>query len=669
MAGNNIRPIPLLLLIVGFASRASALELVDDFSGGSQAWVSESGWSATNVSPGVFFYRCASAQNTHAWRRFAPLASTWEFRAEVKFRTLFGSSGTRGVASLGLSRDAMSPSAKILIDLIRRSSGTIRIMAAYYGVDGVWYNILDSTTLSVSPPEYVVRVQRVGGSNTLQVSVQAANGFSYAAQTAPLPPHLRAGILVPGFRVDSAIVDFANVRILSPSAPSPQSQSFQMLATNVVSDLLNNFWRGDPTNGQIVNTWNGYTNGTLPDARGALWERAMLYLVLDNFDRFQSNAIIRQMLLADWNRTKGVYSSNQLEACGQDSGANWAVDDAGWSALMYLAAYRATADPAALDRAKGLVNCSFDRWMDNQLGGGMWYRDLKDIKSLYQAAVVMASFRIFELTGEQSFFDRAMSCCVWMETYLLRPDGLYWVDYDVTGPIGKGRPDDIHEAGSVVSLGGAMAMGVLHARLYRMTSNNVYRLRAIRTAEALANRLVTVGGLYLNDRDAWTQGVFAGDWAREVLSLPGIAARHLTLLRTTADSIYTHARTNGLYGGSWSGPATGAGSRWWEVGSRPEQIMTSSSSANLIVSASVNLDPYNELLRPTLQIAGEPTDNLHITLTGEPGWAHLLEISTNLVMWISVTNLFPDPFLRTSKWQDSNAGVQKHFRVSVAIPP
>ena len=92
----------------------------------------------------------------------------------------------------------------------------------------------------------------------------------------------------------------------------------------------------------------------------------------------------------------------------------------------------------------------------------------------------------------------------------------------------------------------------------------------------------------MDDRDAWTNGVFAGDWAREVLSLPGAGSELRMALRKTADSIFAKARTQaGFFGGSWSGPAEGEGSVWWKKKSLPEQIMTSASAVNMIVAACV----------------------------------------------------------------------------------
>ena len=101
-------------------------------------------------------------------------------------------------------------------------------------------------------------------------------------------------------------------------------------------------------------------------------------------------------------------------------------------------------------------------------------------------------------------------------------------------------------------------MGLLHARLYQMTGDTNYLNRAVRTANAIYNsKLLTPTGIYLDDRDALTD-VLAGDWAREVLPLIGMEAKHWTALWKTADSIFTNARTNGFYGGSrQQGPRRG----------------------------------------------------------------------------------------------------------------
>ena len=376
--------------------------------------------------------------------------------------------------------------------------------------------------------------------------------------------------------------------LITASAADTSAMHYREQAVAAVADLLNHFWTGSPDMGHIVGTSHGLPTTSPKHERGILWERAMLFITLENLWQATGDATLQQQLQADWSYTKKMFSVEELEACGQASGINWAADDAGWSALMYLAAHHATGDADALARARGLVRASFNHWLDDQMGGGMWYSDKRDHKSLYQTALVLAALRIHELTGDEYFREQALKCYTWMETHLLREDGLYWCDYGATGPSGQNRPKDIHEAGSVVFLGGNMAMGVIHARLYRSTKDDKYRERALRNASALVKQITTAEGIFIDDRDAWTNGVFAGDWAREVLSLPGVDSGHRIALRKTADSIYSKARTStGFYGGSWSGPAEGEGSVWWKKKSLPEQIMTSATAVHMIVAACI----------------------------------------------------------------------------------
>jgi predicted alpha-1,6-mannanase (GH76 family) len=309
----------------------------------------------------------------------------------------------------------------------------------------------------------------------------------------------------------------------------------------------------------------------------------MMIFAVDALYRADKDPILRRRLELEWQRIKSLYTVEELEAAGTRT--HLACDDAGWDTKVYLTLYQHTRDRDALDRARGLIRRALDRWLDGELGGGMWYSNERKHKSLYQVGLISGILQLEAVSGDKQFHDKAVACYDWIESHLLRPDGLYWCDYGRDGPAGKLRPDDIHEAGSVVFLGGNMGMGVLHAWLYRSTGDKKYLQRALRTAEAIAAKLVQ-DGVYLNDRDAWANGTFATDWVGAVLALPGIDRKHRNLMLHTADSIFQRARTpDGYYGGSWSGPAQGPGSVWCMKGSRPQQITTSASSALMIMAA------------------------------------------------------------------------------------
>jgi len=664
-------------LSVFWGFRSAATQYFDDFSNSQTNWIPEqSGWAFINPQPGVYFYRCDNPANSTTWRTNMAIGTNWQFQADMSFRTLYGNSGTTGVGSLGLSKPAGTFSSKVVVNVTDNSSGQVLIQAQYN--DGTFHTVIDSGWLDGGAPDYHVWIARPT-SNSFQVVVLATNGFYFNAMSPPVPVTALDQVAVPGFRVNGAVVDFANMQVDTPvtnvlldnvqlPAVANTNEHFLLIATAAANDLLTHWWAGSAQAGQILNTQNGFTtNLSIPS--GVLWERAMWYVAVHSLWRTTGNPTLQQILASDWRRTGSVFTTNELQACGAGAN-NFAVDDAGWSSVMYLDAYDVTGDPNALSCAEGLVNNAFSRWLDNQLGGGMWYSDAKQIKSLYQAAIVLSAFRIYQSTGDQPFYDRAFQSYTWMETHLLRSDGLYWTDYDSSGPMGQDRFNQIAETNSVVSLGGALAMGLLHARLYQMTGDTNYLSRAIRTANAIYNTaLLTTNGIYLDDRDAWTQGTFASDWAREVLPLTGIEAKHWTALWRTADSIYANARTNGYYGGSWGGPAEGPGSAWWRNGSIPEQITTSSSSSDLMMGAAALESQYTNIVVPRLQISPFSNGSLTVTSFGQPFWQYQFQTSTNLAGWTAVTNFYPDPGSHAFPWGTTAHDSQMFFRATPVVHP
>ena len=376
----------------------------------------------------------------------------------------------------------------------------------------------------------------------------------------------------------------------SPSAMIISSTLYRQYADRAIGDLIRHFWEGDSRTGRIVSSWHGYSGsvGALPDRRGSLWEAGTLYNVLFWYDQLTHSIDIRQRLESEWNYLKTSFNVMELVECGFQSHANWASDDTGMDALTYLQAYSVTVDPIALNCAKGAVRCAFRRWKDDDLGGGVWYNDKRQVKSLYQTELVLAALAVQSLTGEAEFKRNALDSYEWIEDHLLRTDGLYWVNLARTGPVGVDRPDDIHIASSVTFLGGNMAMAVIHARLYRQTGNDEYRRRAIRTAEGILAKEVTREGVFLDDRDAWVDGYFACDWVRYVVSLRGMPPLAAEVVRKTAVAIGTQDRTaEGFYGGDWTGPAVPTQSVWGQHWTMPQQVMTSASAAGIIVAAAL----------------------------------------------------------------------------------
>jgi predicted alpha-1,6-mannanase (GH76 family) len=428
---------------------------------------------------------------------------------------------------------------------------------------------------------YYVRIIRPRCASFFLVEVYGEGSFSYFTRTPSFSPHILSGIKRIGLQANAIATTISDIHI----SPFPYgAKSYVLMAYQGIRDLVNHYWEGGPGTGHIVPTWNGWRSPHF-FTQGGMWERAMMIFALDTYYRSTRDQIAKYRIQSEWSWIKRHYNPRELTTAGNS--VQPACDDSGWDALLYLTFYHYTRDPFALKCARELVQSAFDRWMDTSYGGGMWYNDQKRIKSLYQTGIILAAMKISRLTHDPSLYRSALSCYEWVENHLLRSDGLYWCDYGEDGPIGKRRPDDIHQAESVTFLGGDMAMGVIQSLLYRITDENRYRQEALRTVRAIAVHL-TKRNILLDDRDAWTNASFAGEWVSNVLFLNGIRRSDRDMIMRTAKSIFLHDRTpEGYYGGCWDGPPDGFNSAWSRNGSLPQQLMTSADSVNILAAAAL----------------------------------------------------------------------------------
>jgi len=355
------------------------------------------------------------------------------------------------------------------------------------------------------------------------------------------------------------------------------------------------WWIGDASSGHLQPTHGGcaVTNG-----RGVIWERATVICALEPLASFEGDANARERICAQWRYDKSQYTPKELQACGPGSGAPW-CDDAAWEAMYYVIAYQQSGDPDALAAAKGLLENIHARWSDEQLDGGLWYNDQRKVKSLYAVACVYGALGVYQATGDHHDLDLALAEYNWIETHLLRADHLYWCDFSAgppanpahpAGPVGVERPGSIQTAGSVTYLGGNLGMAACQAWLYELTGQESWRTAALRTTTAVHEHLRDSTGCFVNDRDAFTNGFFAGAWAQRVAGLRG-SEPALEDLRRTARAI-ARRRTGpgyiplygpggaGFYPGDWDG-----GSRWESKESLASMMHVSAASVSFITAA------------------------------------------------------------------------------------
>lgn len=371
-----------------------------------------------------------------------------------------------------------------------------------------------------------------------------------------------------------------------------EERKLDSYARRAYADLLKNYWTGDEHTGCIIPTWTGIPVAEVPggDPRGGLWERGMMLIAMDNYYQATHSPDIPSRMRLEAERMKKLFSVDELADAG--GFLHHACDDCGWHARLYLLLYRYEKDPWLLGCAKRMVDTAAARWMDNGLGGGMWYEDTRTWKSLYQVAIVLACLDIYEITKEDKYLLIALECYNWMEAMLKWKNGLYWTDLHISGTPGQHYSPELNEqtavigeAGSPSFLGGNMAMMAIHAILYKKVGLDVYRERAEHTGCGLLERYI-IDGCFINDRDAWTDTTFLGEWVREYASLPGYNEELCKALIRTAFSVAENARTSdGHYSAAWRGPTDDSKHRWGQIGSVSRQITTSATSANWLMCA------------------------------------------------------------------------------------
>lgn len=366
---------------------------------------------------------------------------------------------------------------------------------------------------------------------------------------------------------------------------------YREIAAFALNDALGHFWTGDRETGHIARCWNGFIGdgGRGLDPRGSGWESGMLLFAVYDLWMATGDDSYRELVEAEAAFYRNNFRKEELVNAGGEF--NWASDDCAWNAMQFLAFHTVTDDDWFLECAIELLDNTRARWFNEELNG-MYYRDDADYMSLYEVGCAISWLRIWEITGEDRYYQLAEQSYEGMHSRLVRDDGIYHCEANVHWPLGS--PNEIMEARSSSFLTGNMGMAALSAKFYKITGDKKYLDRVYATNEGLL-KYYSKDGVLLNDRDAWTNGAFAAYYAAEVLSLPDTEEMQ-TLLQNTAVSILRNARTTtGYYGGSWKGPAEGSSSKWYVSESVPQQIMTTSTSVLIVVASAVleaQLDDY-----------------------------------------------------------------------------
>lgn len=413
-------------------------------------------------------------------------------------------------------------------------------------------------------------------------------------------------------------------------------------AQRAVADLIYHYW--DPANviPRIRPTAdNGYVSNTAPYP--TFWQMATMANVLYWQYKLTGAADLRAKILSQYAQVRSLYTEAQL------STADWSrnkhiinvSDDAAFAITYFVQVHDATGEPGALRIAKALIASTYRFFADRDRGGaGILYavpgqdRDHQGVSQAIEALTARAALYVHQKTGEAAYLAYATGTWSWMRQYLKHPAGVYFCELDIRPttmaargqrdanpnyrrPVGYDRPGDIKRGGSVAYIGGTMAMGSLSAALYAQTGERRYLDEVnsivagmvrpdtfLRPGDAVG----TPGPVFVNDRDAWSDGYFAPGFVADLLSLPPPAGGDASgtwqaALVNTALAIIRSRTPDGYYTPDWSGPEWDPSHRfetWVAQGSattgqassgggmaKPDQMQTSATSVAMILAAAL----------------------------------------------------------------------------------
>jgi hypothetical protein len=403
----------------------------------------------------------------------------------------------------------------------------------------------------------------------------------------------------------------------------------------VMRDLQHHWWEGNYKIPRIRPTRGGNSTptifdvGTIDNAAAApsFWQMAQYANVQYWNWKITRSAAMKAEIGSEWKYIRSVFSDKAISSAARSFGIVNVSDDAAWELNYLVQVHEVTGDPRAMADAVALLPNILNRFADpnapwvryGALRGspyGILYATATDdpnhqgVSSTYEIGIADCALEMYELTHDADYLKYAVGTYNWTKKYLKHPTrGYYYCELDIRPtvygaknphylvPMGDGHGPPVRGHSASYS-GGTMGMGVAAARLFKITGEQQYltEAQAITADYVRPDAFLRSGNLFVNERDAWTDGHWAPYFADEVLPLPGVDSTGLwkTAIRCTAASIIAQRTSDGFYGADWSGPEHGPKNltTWVEQAAHggmalPEQIMTSADSAAMVTAAEV----------------------------------------------------------------------------------
>jgi uncharacterized protein YyaL (SSP411 family) len=224
------------------------------------------------------------------------------------------------------------------------------------------------------------------------------------------------------------------------------------------------------------------------------------------------------------------------------SGDRKFFDDNAWTGLALVQAYRASRDPALLERARQVFEFTVSGWDGDPThpapGGVWWSQQMPNPRYAHRNAVSTSAsaelgLQLYDVTGASApdELDWAIRMYAWVDTTLRGSNGLYGDHVDLAGVVDPGQLS--YNQGTMI---GASVL------LYRITHDVAYLTRA----RALADTSLVVFGPAFGQQPAYNAVFF-----RNLLLLGAASgdARYRATAQAYADQMWETQRdpVSGLF--------------------------------------------------------------------------------------------------------------------------
>ncbi len=242
-----------------------------------------------------------------------------------------------------------------------------------------------------------------------------------------------------------------------------------------------------------------YYSTTKEDALASIWTQAIYWdILMHRYERVKDEGGLR----AIQDLYQGAYQ--QYDAYNWENTKEWFIyDDIMWWVIALARAHQLTGDSVYLEQSIS----GFERvWRDSydpKQGGMFWAFDHKGKNACINYPTVIAAMRLYDITGEQQYLERAKEIYSWSRKNLFDPESGRVADHKM----GAGKPgfeDYTYNQGTCI---GAAVM------LFKQSGDASYLDDAKRAANYTKNSMCNADGILPAEGDWNEQGVLKSIFA------------------------------------------------------------------------------------------------------------------------------------------------------------